>query len=68
MGRRCGYFAHPWLVQTEGEGFVVEGFVTSDAPLSFDDFFIDRHERLNRALYFVTAAVRARRNSCRAPS
>jgi RNA polymerase sigma factor (sigma-70 family) len=43
-------------VQTEGEGSVAEGFVTSDAPLSFDDFFIDQHERLYRALYFVTGS------------
>ena len=30
--------------------------MTSDVPLSFDDFFIDQHERLYRALYFVTGS------------
>ena len=34
----------------------MEGLVTSDAPLNFDDFFIDQHERLFRALYFVTGS------------
>ncbi len=41
-------------MQTEGEGIAVEGLVSTDVPLSFDDFFIDQHERLYRALYFVT--------------
>ena len=43
-------------MQAEGEGIVVEGIVTSDTPLSFDEFFIDQHERLYRALYFVTGS------------
>ncbi len=35
---------------------MVKGLVTSETPLSFDDFFIDQHERLYRALYFVTGS------------
>jgi RNA polymerase sigma-70 factor (ECF subfamily) len=34
----------------------MEGLVTSETPLSFDEFFLDQHQRLYRALYFVTGS------------
>ena len=44
---------HPWFVQAEGE--VVE-FPSEpvEAWARFDDFFEEAHERLYKALYFVT--------------
>jgi DNA-directed RNA polymerase specialized sigma24 family protein len=45
------------LVQTGGN--VVElhgGRETSAAPLTFDDLFLDQHDRLYRALYFITGS------------
>ena len=29
---------------------------TSATPLSFDDLFLDQHDRLYRALYFITGS------------
>jgi RNA polymerase sigma factor (sigma-70 family) len=44
-------------VQGDRKGLgVAEGIATSDAPLEFDDLFSDQHERLYRALYFVTGS------------
>jgi RNA polymerase sigma-70 factor, ECF subfamily len=43
-------------VLREPEGIQVEAIVASEAPLSFDDFFLDQHDRLFRALYFVTGS------------
>jgi RNA polymerase sigma-70 factor, ECF subfamily len=53
--KRSGRAEHPCLVQAEGE--IVERSVPGEAiasPASFDEFFLDEHERLYRALYFVT--------------
>jgi RNA polymerase sigma-70 factor, ECF subfamily len=40
----------------EPEGIEVEGVVASEAPLSFDEFFLEQNDRLYRALYFVTGS------------
>src|SRR5688500_1985299 len=44
---------HPWFVQAEGE---VVAFPSGrvEAWARFDDFFEEEHERLYKALYFVT--------------
>ncbi len=41
-------------MQTEGDIIEFPAPDAHDAPASFDDFFVDQHERLFRALYFVT--------------
>ncbi len=41
-------------MQTEGDIIEFPAPDAQDAPASFDDFFLDQHERLYRALYFVT--------------
>jgi RNA polymerase sigma factor (sigma-70 family) len=41
-------------VGSEGDTVRVEGLVAPEIPLTFDGFFLDQHERLYRALYFVT--------------
>jgi RNA polymerase sigma factor (sigma-70 family) len=50
--KRFPDLAHPWVVQAEGE--LVEAPAAVARPQSFDDFFLDEHERLFKALYFVT--------------
>jgi hypothetical protein len=46
-------FAHPWIMRTEGE---VVRFPTErvEVRAHFDEFVEDEHERLYKALYFVT--------------
>jgi RNA polymerase sigma factor (sigma-70 family) len=46
---------HPWSMQAEGE---VVGLADAPAaaPASFDAFFEEGHDRLFRALYFVTGS------------
>ena len=48
-----GHLVHPWFVQAEGE---VVAFPSRpvEAWARFDDFFEEEHERLYKALYFVT--------------
>ena len=53
--KRYGGLAHPCRVRVEGD--FVERPAPGDAlvsPASFDEFFQDEHERLYRALFFVT--------------
>ena len=51
--KRRGALAHPWSVQSEGE---VVRFPSErvEARAGFDTFFQEEHERLFKALYFVT--------------
>jgi len=51
--RRTTGFAHPWIMRAEGE---VVRFPTErvEARARFDEFVEDEHERLYKALYFVT--------------
>jgi RNA polymerase sigma-70 factor, ECF subfamily len=44
---------HPWFVQAEGE-VVAFPSERGEAWARFDDFFEEEHERLYKALYFVT--------------
>jgi DNA-directed RNA polymerase specialized sigma24 family protein len=43
---------HPRTVQAEGE--VVDYPAAVSSPETFDEFFLQEHERLFRALYFVS--------------
>lgn len=55
--KRTGPCAHPWRVQAEDN--VVELRRPREAPVnpsSFDELFLDEHDRLYRALYFVTGS------------
>jgi len=53
--RRTMGFAHPWIMRAEGE---VVRFPTErvEARARFDEFVEDEHERLYKALYFVTGS------------
>jgi RNA polymerase sigma factor (sigma-70 family) len=44
---------HPWFVQAEGEVVALPS-ERVEARARFDDFFQEEHERLFKALYFVT--------------
>ncbi|MCD6022629.1 MAG: hypothetical protein K0R20_2339 [Actinomycetia bacterium] len=50
------------VVELHGDG------ETSAAPLTFDDLFLDQHDRPYRALSFITGAPPMPRNSCRTRS
>lgn len=59
-GKRCqhpwerlGVFVHPWIVRAEGE-IVQFPSERVEARARFDTFFEEEHERLFKALYFVT--------------
>ena len=43
---------HPWIERAEGEGS--SGSPRRGSIVGFDDFFEEEHERLFKALYFVT--------------
>jgi RNA polymerase sigma-70 factor (ECF subfamily) len=51
--QRNGSLGHSWFVHTEGEAVDVAPRQI-DAAASFDAFFVEEHERLFRALYFIT--------------
>jgi RNA polymerase sigma factor (sigma-70 family) len=41
-------------VWSEGEALGPDGLSARGVPLNFDEFFLDHHEQLYRAMYFVT--------------
>ena len=45
---------HPWIVRAEGEVVVPFPSEHVEAWARFDTFFEEEHERLFKALYFVT--------------
>src|SRR3989304_9033597 len=53
--RRVGALVHPWSMRAEGE---VVRFPTErvEARARFDEFVEDEHQRLYKALYFVTGS------------
>ncbi|MGA9162291.1 MAG: hypothetical protein WB297_15705, partial [Actinomycetota bacterium] len=50
---RLGVLVHPWTVRAEGE-VVQFPSERAEAWARFDTFFEEEHERLFKALYFVT--------------
>lgn len=52
--QRSGALVHPWTVRAEEEGVIRFPAERVDRSGSFDDFFEEEHERLFKALYFVT--------------
>jgi RNA polymerase sigma factor (sigma-70 family) len=54
MCKRPGIAVHPWIVRAEGEVVVPFPSGRVEAWARFDTFFQEQHERLFKALYFVT--------------
>ena len=51
--RRIGALVHPWFMRSEGEVVPVSSRRVG-VHISFDTFFEEEHERVARALFFVT--------------
>ena len=54
MCKRLGVPVHPWIVRAEGEVVVPFPSGRVEGWARFDTFFQEEHERLFKALYFVT--------------